>query len=42
MTAILIIGAALIAAFLFWGLVAGTHEDDDDEKEFSGLLEDDE
>ena len=41
MRIIQIIGAVLIAALLFWALFAGAHEDEDDEKEFSGLLEDD-
>lgn len=42
MKAILIAGAVLFVAVLIWGLVAGAHEDeDDDEKEFSGLLEED-
>ena len=31
----------LIAAILFWCLFAGAYEEEDDEKQFSGLLEDD-
>ena len=32
-----------VGARLFWGPVAGTHEEDEDEeKEFSGLLEESE
>ena len=42
MKTILIIGGLCMCALLFWALFAGAHEDEDDEKEFSGLLEEDE
>ena len=41
MKTILIIGGLFMCGLLSWGLIAGAHEDEDDEKEFSGLLEDD-
>lgn len=43
MAALLIIG--VLAGVFDWALIAATHcpdEDEDDEKEYSGLLEDDE
>lgn len=44
MTGIMFSGTAVFLASLIWGLVAGASDgsEDDDEKQHSGLLEDDE